>query len=240
MSIYCKKFLSLYFALETFSHFICGSDNPILVLTDNKNPTRLFQAMTIPPSLWNNVDRVTAFNMVVAHIPGKANAAADFLSRLQSDPIGTIKLKLTDRIPIREVKIDVRAKIRGNTINELFADDYPDELLQVIDITTLITLKQSGNYKQSSQQLKGKTQILNWFNARPTKQLLWSNCQNQWTPIQNLKRRWPNYRINRKNDRSMVDEGEKVDNGWEHTHQNYIIDRSSAKIPQTKAKTAEW
>ena len=45
-----------------------------------------------------------------------------------------------------------------NTINELFADDFPDELLQVVDINTLITLKQSGNYEQTSQRLKGITE----------------------------------------------------------------------------------
>ena len=102
MSIYCKEFLSLYFALETFSHFIWGSEKPVLILTDNKSLTRFFQAKTIPPSLLNYVDRVTAVNIVVAHIHGKSNAAADFLSRLQVDPNETIELKLTDRIPIRE------------------------------------------------------------------------------------------------------------------------------------------
>ena len=158
MSIYCKEFLSLYFALETFSHFIWGSEKPVLILTDNKSLTRFFQAKTIPPSLWNYVDRVTAFNIVVAHIPGKANAAADFLSRLQADPNETIELKRTDRIPIREIEIDVRAKLPDNTINELFADDFPDELLHVIDINTLITLKKSGNYEQTSQRLEGITE----------------------------------------------------------------------------------
>ena len=107
MSIYCKEFLSLYFALETFSHFIWGSEKPVLILTDNKSLTRFFQAKTIPPSLWNYVDRGTAFNIVVTHIPGKANAAADFVSRLQSNPNETLELKLTDRIPIREIEIDV-------------------------------------------------------------------------------------------------------------------------------------
>ena len=51
MSIYCKEFLSLYFALETFSHFIWGSEKPVLILTDNKSLTRFFQAKTIPPAL---------------------------------------------------------------------------------------------------------------------------------------------------------------------------------------------
>ena len=128
MSIYCKEILSLYFELETF-HFIWGSDNPVLVLTDNKSLTRFCPAKTIPPSLWIYVDnRVTAFNIVAAHIPAKANGAADFLSRFQSDPNETIELKLTDRIPIREIEIDVRATLPENTINELFADDFPDEL----------------------------------------------------------------------------------------------------------------
>ena len=92
MSIYCKEFLSLYFALETFSHFIWGSEKPVLILTDNKSLTRFSQAKTIPPSLWNYVDRVTAYKIVVVNIPGKTNAAADFLSRLQSNPNGTIEL----------------------------------------------------------------------------------------------------------------------------------------------------
>ena len=144
--------------METFSHFFWDSDNPVLVLTDNKSLTRIFQAKTTPPSLWNYVDRVTAFNIVVAHIPGKANAAADFLSRLQSDPNERTELKLTDRIPIREIETDVRAKLPDNTMNELFADDFPDELLQVIEIKTLIKLKQSGDYEQASQRLKGITE----------------------------------------------------------------------------------
>ena len=116
---------------------------------DYKSRTRFFQAKKIPPSVCNYVDRVTAFSIVVAHIPGKANAAADFLSRLHSDPNKTYELKLTDHLPIREIKIDVRVNFADNTINELFADDFPDELLQVVDINKLITLKPSGNYEQT-------------------------------------------------------------------------------------------
>ena len=157
MSLYCKEFQFLYFALQPFWHFIWGSEKPVLILTDNKSLTRFFQAKTIPPSLWNYMVRITAFNIVVTHIPGKANAAADFLSRLQSNPNEILKLKLKDRIPIREIAIDVQAKLPDNTINELFAEDLPVGLLQVVDINTLITLKQSGNYDQSVHQLKNLT-----------------------------------------------------------------------------------
>ena len=154
MPIYCKEFLSFCFALETFSHFIWGSEKPVLILTDNKSLTRFCQAKTIPPSLWSYVDRVTTFNIVVAHIPGKANAAADFLSRLQPNSNETVEFKLTDRIPVREVEIDIRAKLPDNTINELFSGEFPDDLLQVVDMNTLITLKQSGNFENASQHQK--------------------------------------------------------------------------------------
>ena len=156
MSISCNEFLSLYFALETFSHFIWGTEKPALTLTDNKSLTRFSQAKTIPPFLWNYVERVTAFNIAVTQIPGKANAAADFLSRLQSNPNETTELKLTDRIPVRELK-DVRAKLPDNAINALFAENLPVDLLQVVDINTLIKLKQSVNYDQAVHQLKNLT-----------------------------------------------------------------------------------
>ena len=42
MSIYCKKFLALYFALEYFSHFIWGAEKPVIVLTDNESLTSFF------------------------------------------------------------------------------------------------------------------------------------------------------------------------------------------------------
>ena len=141
MSIYCKEFLSLYFARETFSGFIWGSEKPVLILTDNNSLTKFFQVKAISPSLWNYVDLFTAFSIVVKHFPGKTNAAADFLSRLQSNPNETNELKLTDRIPIREIEIDVRAKLADNTINELFADNLSVDLLHVVDMNTLITLK---------------------------------------------------------------------------------------------------
>ena len=81
-SIYYKEFLALYFALDHFSHFIWGSSKPLIILTDNRSLTQFFQAKTIPPSVWNFLDRVMAFNIIIAHILGKANYAADFFSRM--------------------------------------------------------------------------------------------------------------------------------------------------------------
>ena len=137
--------------------FHMGNWEPVLKITDNKSFTGFFPAKTFPPSLWSYVERVTAFNIVVTHISGKANAAEDFLSRLQWNPNETIELKLTDRIQVRETEIDVRAKLPDNTIKELFADNLPVDLLQVVDMNTLIKLQQSGNYDQVMHQLKNLT-----------------------------------------------------------------------------------
>ena len=46
----------------------------------------------------------------MAHFPGRANYAADFLSRMENDKTATMSLKLTDRIPVREIEIDTEAK----------------------------------------------------------------------------------------------------------------------------------
>ena len=110
MSTYCKEFLALYFALEHFSHFIWGAEKPVIVLTDNKSLTSFFQSKSLHPSLWNFMDRVIAYNIVLAHIPGKANAAADFLSRMQTDPNESLELQLVDSIPMKQIEIDMKAK----------------------------------------------------------------------------------------------------------------------------------
>ena len=104
-SIYYKEFLALYYALDYFSHYIWGSSKQVIILTDNKSLTQFFQSNVIPPSLWNCLDRILAFNIVIAHNPGRANYAADFLSRKQNDKTATMSLKLTDRIPVREKKL---------------------------------------------------------------------------------------------------------------------------------------
>ena len=90
----------------------------------------------------------------------KSHAAADFLFLSQSNPNQRIELKLTDRIPIREIEIDVRAKLPDNTINELFADNLPVELVQVVDKNTLLALEQSGNSDQAVHHLKTLTSNL--------------------------------------------------------------------------------
>ena len=111
------------------------------------------------------------------------NVAADFLSRLQSNPNETIEIKLRERIPIREIENDVGAKLPNYTISELFAEDLPLDLLQVVDINTFLKLKQlqklgyssrtqcqtssEGNYRTKLRQQQCKTcgqlQVAKWY-----------------------------------------------------------------------------
>ena len=106
-----------------------GSSKQVIILTDNKSLTQFFQSKVIPPSLWNCLDRILAFNIVIAHIPGRANYAADFLSRMENDKTATMSLKLTDRIPVREIEIDTEAQNPDVELNVLFdTENLCDEI----------------------------------------------------------------------------------------------------------------
>ena len=102
MSTFCKEFLALYFALEYFSIFIWGAEKPVIILTDKS--LSFFQSKSLHPALWNLMDRVIAYNIVLAPIPGRANAAAGFLSRMQTDPTQSLELQIHEPIPMKEIE----------------------------------------------------------------------------------------------------------------------------------------
>ena len=62
-----------------FANILWGCEKPVLVLTDNRAVTRFFQTKIIPPTLWNALDHVLSFDIILGHIPGIANLAADYL-----------------------------------------------------------------------------------------------------------------------------------------------------------------
>ena len=121
-SIYVKEFLSVQYAFETFELYIWGvSSKPIIVLTDNKSVTRFFQAKKLPGNLWNSVDYVLSFRFVLGHIPGKANAAADYLSRVHINPNTKLKMKLEDQIPVHNIDIEVLSNTPDNSLTAIQA-----------------------------------------------------------------------------------------------------------------------
>ena len=93
MSIYAKEFLAIHMAFKEFGHIFWGATKPVIIMKDSKSVTIFFQTKMIPPPLWNACDFVLQFNFTIAHIPGKMNTAADFLSRLEMDPNDKIILK---------------------------------------------------------------------------------------------------------------------------------------------------
>ena len=149
-SIYYKEFLALYFALDHFSHFIWGSSKPVIILTDNRSLTQFFQA-----SVWNFLDRVMAFNIIIAHIPGKENYAADFLSRMQTNPSASLSLKLTDKIPIREIQIDTTAKVPDASLNlvQTVNDAFPETQTEQIDESLKTHLQKLDLYETCLREL---------------------------------------------------------------------------------------
>ena len=122
LSIYAKEFLAVHFAFDNFAHILWGSTKPVLVLTDNKSLTRIFQAKTIPSTLWTCVDHVLNFNFVLGHIPGKANAAADYLSRIHIQPHTNLELKFNSKIPVADVHLNMGMQTPDNSVNTLRYD----------------------------------------------------------------------------------------------------------------------
>ena len=135
----------MYFALDNSAHFIWGATKPVLVLTDNRSLTQIFWSKGIHSSLWNCLDRVFSFNILLANIPEKANSAAEFLSSMQTDPNLSLHIKPTDHVPIREIEIETEAKapnVPSSNINEIAR--FSEGLQSAIDEQFITQLEAHG------------------------------------------------------------------------------------------------
>ena len=145
--------------MDYFSHYFWGSSKQVIILTDNKSLTQFVQSKVLTPSLWSCLDRILAFKTVIAHIPGRANYAADFLSRMENDKTATLSLKLTDRIPVREIEIDTEAQNLDVELNVLFDTESLVMKLLMINLMYLKnsdTMLNTKNDKLISQLQKFK------------------------------------------------------------------------------------
>ena len=86
MSTSAKVFPAIYLAFKNFESFFWGATKPVIIMTDSKSLTRLFQLKMITPPLWNACDFVLHFNFTIAHIPGKINTAAYFFIAFENGP----------------------------------------------------------------------------------------------------------------------------------------------------------
>ena len=86
-----------------------GTPKPVIILTDNKSVTRFFQTKIIPPTLWNACDYVMQYSFTIAHIPGKNNTAADYLSRLEICPKEKLILRIREDISTTPIELNVQS-----------------------------------------------------------------------------------------------------------------------------------
>ena len=93
-------------------------------MTDSKSVTRFFQTKMIPPPLWNACDFLLQFNFTIAHIPGKMNTAADFLTRLEMDTNEKTILKIREDIPTKAIEVNIEST--GIAQEEQVFFDPPD------------------------------------------------------------------------------------------------------------------
>ena len=100
----------------------------------------------------NAVDYVLSFNFVLGHISGKANAAADYLSRIHVNPSTKLKLKLSDRIPVKDIEIEVLAQTPDNSLTALItAVNVP--LITIDSEETCTTIHLSSFFGPKDQSL---------------------------------------------------------------------------------------
>ena len=127
-SIYARDFLAVPFAFDSFAHLLWESTKPTSVLTDNRCLTGFSRTKTIPSSLWSFVDHVLNFNFISRHIPGEANPAADFLTRIHINPDTKLKLKLSSKLPTCEVDFILAIQSPDNSLNVVHKDSQFHEM----------------------------------------------------------------------------------------------------------------
>ena len=79
--------------------------------------------------MWNFIDGFIGYNILLAHIPGKANAAVDFSSRMQTDPRQSLKLKHVEKMPMKQIEIGMIS----DTFDALMLAIEVDQTEQVVN-----------------------------------------------------------------------------------------------------------
>ena len=126
MSIYAKELIAIFFAFKEFGHIFWGTPKLVIILTDNKTVTRFFQTKIFPPALWKACDYVIQFNFTIAHIPGKNNTAADYLSRLEISPKEKLILRIRKGIPTTRIELHVQSA-GVSAVEQIFYTEDDDE-----------------------------------------------------------------------------------------------------------------
>ena len=96
---------------------------PITIFTDNNSVTRFFQTKKVPPAQWKACHYVIQFNFVIAHIPGKNNTTADYLSRMEVDPKEKLFLKIREDVETRSNEVNIQSAGVAEEDQVFFTED---------------------------------------------------------------------------------------------------------------------
>ena len=148
MSIYAKEFLAVHFAFDMFANILWGCEKPVLVLTDNRAVTRFFQTKIIPTRLWNTFHHLFSFDIILGQIPGKANLAAGYLSRIHINPKEKLRFRINSKIPISEVQTETTTEAPNNSIKTLLHEISREKTRKHYLIQTVNETDQTENNEQ--------------------------------------------------------------------------------------------
>ena len=100
-------------------------------------------------NLWNAVDYILSFNFVVGRIPGKANAAADYFSRINLNPAKKMRLKIENQITVSKIIISCKKNTNKNKLGEFspIEDNKKNEdnfKIPLVVISSLMNLHRSS------------------------------------------------------------------------------------------------
>ena len=99
----------MHIAFMEYSHILWGSSKPTVNLTDIESVNKFFQTKMIPPSLWNAFDFVLQFHFKIAHVPGRMNTVADFLSRLDINLKDEVLLQIREDIQTAPIQVNIQS-----------------------------------------------------------------------------------------------------------------------------------
>ena len=113
----------------------------------------------IAPPLWNACDYVLQLDFTIAHIPGKMNTAADFLSRLEMNPNWKIRLKVRDVNPSKPIALNI--DYTGKAQEEPVFLNTTDQHETTAKKTGIVKQKHEMQYQLSHQSshCRGITQM---------------------------------------------------------------------------------
>ena len=120
-------------------------------MTANRSSTQIYRTKSSDPSYeiaWTTF----CLSLFFAHIPGKRNFAADFLSRMQTDPKMTLHLKLTDYVPVRETETETETKAADVSLSIIFERMPFSERIQPVVGKQFVTQLMAVGFLTTFQQ----------------------------------------------------------------------------------------